>query len=86
MATKPPASRSFLAELAEFFASRPSREELLNYRPPQAVQDRAEELLDKQSDGAISREERRELDEFAYVEDLMRLVKARVRCRQGKRM
>jgi hypothetical protein len=68
----------FTEELAAFLASRPTREQLLDYRPSEAVQRRARELLQKQNDGDLSYEERQELDEFAYAERLIRLVKARL--------
>ncbi|HMC64856.1 MAG TPA: hypothetical protein VKI65_07940 [Gemmataceae bacterium] len=73
-----------VAEVAEFLSSRPSREQLLDYHPSEAAQRRAEELLQKQNDGEISREERHELEEFALVERLMRLVKARLRVRKPR--
>ena len=74
-----PASSRLIEELAQFLANAPSRDELLNYRPSDHVQQKARELLDKQSEGQISREEQRELDQFEYFERLMRLVKARLR-------
>jgi hypothetical protein len=76
---------SFLSEAARLFASSPSREELLKFRPSKAVQRLAEELLQKQNDGDISWEERQLLDEFAHFERLFRLIKARLRKRRGAR-
>jgi hypothetical protein len=69
---------SFTGELAEFLASRPTREELLSYRPSQHWQRRASELLQKQNEGEISREEEQELEEYAHTERLIRLIKARL--------
>ncbi len=66
-------------ELADFLVSRPSREQLLKYRPSETVQQRASELLLKQNAGEISLKERRELDQFAFAEVLMRLIKAKLR-------
>ena len=66
-------------ELADFLVSRPSREQLLKYRPSKTLQRRASELLLKQNEGEISLEERRELDQFAFAEVLMRLIKAKAR-------
>jgi hypothetical protein len=69
-------------ELAQFLASAPSREQLLEYRPSTDVQDWARELLDKQNEGTISQEEQQELNQFEHFERLMRLVKARLRLAQ----
>ena len=70
---------SFASEFAEFLASQPTRQDLLAYRPSQHWQRRAGELLQKQNEGAISREEKQELEEFAHAERLIRLIKARLR-------
>jgi hypothetical protein len=72
---------SFLEELAEFLVSRPTPGQILDYRPSRAVHRRAEELLLKQNEGVISMEEKRELDQMACVEVLMRLMKAKLRPR-----
>ena len=66
-------------ELADFLASQPNRLQILKYRPSTTVQQRASELLLKQNEGEISSEERRELDQFAFAEVLMRLIKAKLR-------
>jgi hypothetical protein len=66
-------------ELADLFASCPSRERLLNYRPPQVVQQRARALLAKQGESWLTDEEKRELEEYLRAETLMRLIKARLR-------
>jgi hypothetical protein len=70
---------SFLQELAEFLASRPTPQQLLKYRPSKAVQRRAEMLLLKNNEGDISIEEKRELDQMACTEVLLRLIKAKLR-------
>jgi hypothetical protein len=74
-----------LAELAELFASGPSAEDVLRFHPSPQLQARAEELLDKLKEGCLSSDERREMDEFAYAEQLMRLTKARIRARQARK-
>ncbi|MCH8044054.1 MAG: hypothetical protein IID44_10100 [Planctomycetes bacterium] len=68
-----------MEEIADLFASSPSRDELLAFRPSPAVQQRATDLLDRQADGAATPEDQRELDQFAQAELLMRLVKSRLR-------
>lgn len=71
-----------LDEIADLFASRPSREEILAFRLSAAVQQQARELLEKCRSGHISPEEQRELDQFEQVDLLMSLVKARLRLQQ----
>jgi hypothetical protein len=66
-------------EMADFLASCPGRKEILRYRPSGDVQDRFRDLLQKSKDGSITKFEQWELDQFEYVESLMRLVKARLR-------
>jgi hypothetical protein len=74
-----------LEEIADFLASGPSPEELLQFRPSPQTQARAEELLDGLKDGCLSAEERRELDQFEQAERLMRLVKARIQAGKARR-
>jgi hypothetical protein len=73
----------FLDEVVELLTSGPSREQLLNYRPSEQVQQRARELLMKLNRGDVTPDEERELDQFQHVESLMRLVKARLRAKKA---
>ena len=66
-------------EIANFLASCPSREQLLRYRAPGPVQERARELLEKSKSGRMSADEQWELDQFEHAEMLMQLIKARLR-------
>jgi len=70
-------------EIADFLASCPAPDELLQFRP--SPETRAEELLDKHKDGCLSTEERKELEQCEQAERLMRLVKARVQVRKARR-
>ncbi len=68
-----------LEEIAEFFASCPSRRDILEFRPSAELQDRARLLLDAQDTGSLSAGQEGELDEMVQFERLMRLVKAKAR-------
>ena len=68
-----------LEEVADFLASRPTPDEILDFRPSNAAQERARELLAKSSAGELTLEEDQELAQFDQIERLMRLLKARVR-------
>jgi hypothetical protein len=78
------ASTTWLVEeVADFLASRPSREELLAYRPSRQAQERFGALLDRSKTGSLSAEEEWELNQFEHVEMLMQAVKARLRARRS---
>ena len=70
---------SMFDEIAEFIASGPTPQEILDFRPSAAVQDRARELLAKLKQHSLSREDEQELDQYEQAELLMRLVKAKLR-------
>jgi len=82
MSTAPTASTLF-DEIATLFASGPSPEQILQFRPSQASVDRAAELLELNRQNALDDDSRAELDEFEKAELLMRLVKARIRVNQN---
>lgn len=73
--------RRLVDEIADFLASGPSREQLLSFRPSEAVQQHARELLTKSNQGTLSAEEERELGQLEQAELLMRLVKSRIHSR-----
>ena len=75
---------SIFHELADLFASTPSRRQLVKYRPPKKLQRKALNLLAKQGEGTLTNDEQRELDEFLHAEVLMRLVKAKARAAKSE--
>lgn len=66
-----------LMAILEKLASLPSPEEVLDLRPSPELQGRIEELLKKNSSGLLSTVERQEMEQYLYVEHLVRLAKAR---------
>jgi hypothetical protein len=66
-----------LADVLETLASLPTPEEVLALRPGAALQDRIEDLLEKNRSGGLSLEEQRECEQYRYAEHLVRLAKAR---------
>jgi hypothetical protein len=68
-------------EILEFLASSPSAEAILNYQPPDVLQERLSALLEKNGTGRLSEEERLELDEFLRMNRLMSRLKLKVRQR-----
>ena len=66
-------------EIATLFASAPSSQTILDFRPSKQTIDRAAELLELNRQGRLSDELTMELEQFEQAELLMRLVKARIR-------
>jgi hypothetical protein len=68
---------SGLTDVLETLASLPTPEEILALRPSAALQDRIEELLEKNRSGSLSADEQRAWEQYQYVEHLVRLARAR---------
>jgi hypothetical protein len=65
-------------EVAEFIATRSPRE-VSEFQPSAAARSRASELMQREKTGALTAEERRELDHYEDLELLMNLARARAR-------
>ena len=83
MSTAPTVSTLF-DELANLFATAPSPDAILDFRPSQASIERANRLLELSRENSLDDATRRELEQFEQAELLMRLVKARIRANQNK--
>ena len=68
-------------EIADYFATCPTREEILSYHPSAKAQKRLRALLDKGERDRLTEDDRHELDAFEHAEALLQLVKARIRQR-----
>jgi len=79
-----PSASSLFDEVATLFASAPSQNSILEFRPSHATIERANRLLELNRANALDEASRRELDQFEQAELLMRLVKARIRASQNK--
>jgi hypothetical protein len=66
-------------EVADFFASAPSSEEILAFRPSTRAQKRLTSLLGKSKNGSLSLNEKWELDQFEHIAMLLQSIKARPR-------
>lgn len=82
MSTTEAVSKVF-EEIAQLFGSGPTDEQILNFRPSSDVAQRATQLLLLNRTGRIDGDLKRELDQYEQAELLMRMVKARIRARQG---
>ena len=66
-------------EVYEFLLSSPTPEDVIDFRPSEDTQKRIRALLDANQTGKLSDEQQRELDEFAQVEHLVRMLKIKAR-------
>jgi hypothetical protein len=66
-------------EVLEFLTSAPTPEQIIAFRPSEAIQERVRYLLDMNRNGTLTAEEQVELDEFEQVEHFMRRLKIHAR-------
>ena len=71
----------FFDEIIDFLTSTPTPKEIVAYRPSSALQERADELMEKSKTDALSETDQKELDYFLVIEHLMRMAKIRARQR-----
>jgi hypothetical protein len=64
-------------EMIDFLASGPTPRQIIACRPSAAVARRLQELLEKNRNGILTRDESTELDLYEQIENLMGLLKAR---------
>jgi hypothetical protein len=62
-------------EIARFLAHHPTPEQIVAFHPSAEVADRAYELIQVEREGALTEEERQELESYVVIEYLMELVK-----------
>jgi hypothetical protein len=66
-------------EILDFLAASPTAEQLVQYQPPTALQQRLSELLDKNRSSRLSNDEQSELDEFLRMNRFMSRLKLKAR-------
>jgi len=69
--------QSIFAELADFFVSQPSLEEIANYKVSPAIQQHIDNLLEQNREQTLSTDERLELEKILAVIQVMDLSKAK---------
>ena len=74
--------RDVFAVIVEFLVSLPSDEELLAYHLPDDLQDRLSDLLKRNREAKLTGEEHKELDDFIHAENMISLLKTKLRLRQ----
>jgi len=71
-----------MAAILELLATLPSPEEILALRPSEALQQRVQELLEKNQEEGLSPAEEQEWQQYEYLEHLVRMAKARALLKQ----
>jgi len=66
-------------EVIDFIAAGTTPQNVIDFRPSNAAQERLEDLLSRENEGLLSAEEKFELDHYLQLEHLIRLAKARAR-------
>ena len=74
--------RQVFAVIIEFLVSLPSDDELLAYYLPEDLQERLSDLLKRNREAELTSEEREELDDFIHADNMISLLKTKVRLRQ----
>ncbi len=76
--------RTIFSEITDFLATNPTPEAIIAYRLPDDLQERAHELLELNGEGEITAEERDEMFDFVRVDEMMSLLKAKMRLKLKK--
>jgi hypothetical protein len=71
--------QSVLSELADFIVSQPTLEAIITYSLPESLEQRAHELLEKNREESLTRDEREEMEHILAMEDMITLAKAKAR-------
>jgi len=66
-------------EIIDFIAAGTTPQEVANYRPSPAAQQRVADLIEREQDQHLSPDEKAELEHFMELEHILRLAKAKAR-------
>ncbi len=68
-----------LEEITSFLAASPSAEEIIAFKPSELLDQRLHYPRDQNSEDRLSREERKELDEFLMMSHFLKMLKLKTR-------
>ncbi len=77
-------TRTIFGEITDFLATNPTPEDIIAYRLPDDLQARTHELLDKNSEGELTPEEYNEMMDFARIDNMLLLLKAKMKLKLKK--
>jgi len=75
---------TLVGDFAEFLTTLRTTDEIIQWRPSTEVQKRIEDLLLRQNEGTLEREEERELESTLQAEMMLRLLKAKLMLAKSK--
>ena len=77
-------TRTVFGEITDFLVSDPTPQQIIDYRLPADLQARAHELLEKNGEGELTPEEHKEMMDFARVDNMLTLLKAKTKLKLHK--
>lgn len=72
-------TRTVFSEITDFLATNPTPRAIINYKLPEDLQQRATYLAERNGEGDLTTRERDELFDYVRVEEMMTLLKAKMR-------
>lgn len=80
-----PSPTRLLDELTDFLAASPSPQQIIAFKPSEALERRALDLLQKNREDRLTPDERTEMDEYMRMDHFMTLLKAKARLKLADR-
>jgi len=74
--------RSAFVEITEFLATNPTPEAILAFKLSESMQHRATELAEKNGEGELTPDEHEEMMDFVRIDQMMTLLKAKMRVKR----
>lgn len=72
-------TRTVFDEITDFLATEPTPDDIIAYRLPDDLVQRAHDLLERNGEGELSPQEREEMFDFARADEMMSLLKAKLK-------
>ncbi|PJF23872.1 MAG: hypothetical protein CUN53_20695 [Phototrophicales bacterium] len=77
-------TRTVFDVITDFLASEPTPQEVIAYHLPDDLQERLDNLLDKNGEDLLTSEEREELAEFMNADEMFSLLKTKMKLKLRK--
>ena len=79
-----PPARTVFGVITDFLATNPTPEEIIAYQLPDDLQSRAHTLLELNGEGELTPEERDEMIDFVRIDNMMTVLKAKMKLKLKK--
>jgi hypothetical protein len=77
-------TRTVFDVITDFLATEPSPQAIIDYRLPDDLQERADYLLERNSEDLLTPTEREEMHEFMNADEMFSLLKTKMKLKLGK--